>query len=50
MNWLSFFLGTWGGIILSGMVFCTWYIFWRPVPRSAAHMIYRKGQLPERVA
>ena len=49
MDWQSFFLGAWGGIILSGMVFCTWRIFWLPKPQRS-HVIYRKGQPPERVA
>ena len=55
MDWESFLLGAWGGIILSSMVFTGWYIFWLPRQRGPlhsdrGHVIYRKGQPPERIA
>jgi hypothetical protein len=47
MNWLSFFIEIWGGIVISATAWVGWYTF---LPRRRSnHIIYRKGQLPERV-
>jgi len=46
MNWPNFFLGMFGGWVLTLTACVAWYTF-RPTRRG--HMIYRKGQPPERV-